>query len=75
LEVTPAGCIYHSCQTGPATSGAGLLIVEPDERIRLVGVHKGPLGRSTGCEQNPPVDLQLNLAAAITNDQITEFNP
>jgi hypothetical protein len=76
LEITPGGCIYHSCQTGPATSGAGLLVVERDESIRLVGVHKGPLVRSTGCEQDPPIDLQLNLATAITNDQITELlNP
>jgi hypothetical protein len=70
LEATASGCLYHSCQTGPATSGAGVIAVDGN-RVRLVGIHKGPTARAQGCETTPPLDLQLNLAAAITSSQLS----
>lgn len=68
LEVSAKGCVYHSCQTGPATSGAGILVYDeskPADPVRLLGVHKGPVASAKSCDGSPPVDLQVNLATAI----------
>jgi hypothetical protein len=68
LEVTTAGCIYHSCQTGPATSGAGVLTFDrdrPSDPVRLLGVHKGPVASAKNCEAAPPFELKVNLASGI----------
>lgn len=64
LHTTRKQCLYHSCQTGPSTSGAGLLI-DSASGPKLVGVHKGPLARAQGCEGGLPLDLDLNLAASM----------
>jgi len=63
LETTSQGCLYHSCQTGPTTSGAGLLYVDEQDRVHLIGVHNGAIASAISCEESAPTSLQLNVAA------------
>lgn len=70
LQVTANHCIYHSCQTGPKTSGAGVLVLDATNSVRLVGVHKGPMSRARGCEDQPPLEHRLNFAAALSSQQL-----
>lgn len=62
LEVTNSGCIYHTCQAGASTSGAGVLVPTIDG-VQLYGVHKGPVARAAKCEAAPPLSLNMNVAA------------
>lgn len=64
LEVTAGGCLYHSCQTGEATSGAGVLALTQDA-VTILGVHNAAIAGAYGCEAEPPVDDVLNLAVQI----------
>ena len=50
VEVTQQGCVYHTCQTGKSTSGAGLIAIDEENRVSLLGVHNGPIGSSQSCE-------------------------
>ena len=71
LEISSSGCLYHSCQTAPMTSGAGLLTMSRGSGVSIVGVHKGPIGRAEGCESEPPLNLGINLAAMVTTSSTT----
>jgi hypothetical protein len=70
VRVTPSGCIYHTCQTGPATSGAGILALAANGTVTLLGVHKARISEAAGCEATPPFNDVLNLAINITSQQI-----
>lgn len=72
LEVTEKGCIYHSCQTGPSTSGATLMRTDENGGISILGVHKAPISRGKTCENQPPVNLKLNLATVLPTTDILE---
>lgn len=72
MEVTSNGCLYHTCQTGGSTSGAGVLKIDENNDVTLVGVHKGPAARSTGCEASPPIRLAINLAAQYTTPEVRD---
>lgn len=61
LERTDAGCVYHTCQSSPATSGAGIFHSDVTEGVRVLGVHKGTIVEAGSCESSPPVALQLNM--------------
>lgn len=65
LEISSAGCLYHSCQTGGGTSGAGVLAVTPSGAVELLGVHKAAIGEAAGCELSPPFGVKINLAIRI----------
>lgn len=69
VRVTPSGCIYHTCQTGPATSGAGILALAASGAVTLLGVHKARISEAAGCEATPPYNDVLNLAINITSQQ------
>lgn len=62
LEKTPAGCVYHTCQTSPSTSGAGMLIANTAGKVELLAIHKGTIAEAMTCETSPPQSLLLNLA-------------
>ena len=70
VRVTPSGCIYHTCQTGPATSGAGMLALATTGTVTLLGVHKARISEAGSCESSPPYNDVLNLAVNITSQQI-----
>jgi len=64
VGVSETGCAYHTCQTSPSSSGAGLLR-EKNGAVYLVAVHHGPASRAGACEAQAPADLRLNLAALL----------
>jgi hypothetical protein len=66
LQVSSNGCLYHVCQTGKATSGAGVLELDAQGVVTLIGVHTATIAGATGCEVHPPFDDRLNLAIHIT---------
>ena len=71
LETTEAGCLYHTCQAGHTTSGAGLL-VESNSGVTLLGVHRGTIVTGAECERNPPLDLRMNLGAVHTSEPLVQ---
>lgn len=66
VEVPASGCLVHSCQTAPGTSGAGVLEIQPDGPV-LIGVHISSSLDANACGVGAPVGGTLNLAAAITS--------
>ena len=65
LEVTEQGCIYHTCQTGRSTSGAGLIAIDENNKVSLLGIHNGPIGASQSCETEAGYN-------AIKNDNLNQ---
>ena len=54
-------CVFHSCQTAPGTSGAGLLR-EVDGAVELIGVHFGSSEPFAVCGEGAPQTKDVNLA-------------
>ena len=72
LEKSAAGCLYHTCQSSPSTSGAGILVTDASGAVKLIGVHKGTIAEAVGCEATPPGSLRLNFA--VTDFQLLQLN-
>ena len=70
LEVTANGCLYHSCQTGEATSGAGVLTLSESGSVTLLGVHNAAIAGAQGCEATPPVEDTINLAIDVASKDL-----
>jgi len=70
LEISSNACLYHVCQTGRATSGAGVLEIDSEGSVTLLGVHSATIAEAAGCEASPPTGDRLNLAIAITTKDI-----
>ena len=67
IDVTERGCLYHTCQTGKTTSGAGVLVLNSSGSVEILGVHKGAISRGAGCELDVP-SARINLAAPLAAD-------
>ena len=57
-----ANCLFHTCQTGPRMSGAGLLKMKTDGGIELHGIHTGTSDMYKQCGANAPATSEMNLA-------------
>jgi hypothetical protein len=67
VQVPSSGCLVHTCQTAPATSGAGMLEDRANGPPLLLGVHVTSSLEATACGVAAPTSGSLNLAAAVTS--------
>ena len=58
-------CIFHSCQTAPGMSGAGLLQQKKGGGIELIGVHVGTSELYKECGHKPLKINNVNLATRL----------
>lgn len=59
-------CIYHTCQTAPRMSGAGMLLTKDNGEVELIGIHVGSSkGLYKECGRNYRKADKLNLGLCL----------